>query len=153
MACGLYDNAVTLHSFVGLKSSRMDVDAVVKSIKGRETCYSRWQTTDVLIIDEVSQLSQRTFDHVNFIAQKIRGNNTKPLGGIQVIAVGDFRQLPPVSNDIDGGNYCFESPLWNIMFPHCIELTTVYCQNQKEFLEVLKQLLSGEVTKGNCNIY
>ena len=71
MACGLYDNASTLHSFVGLKSSRMNVDAVVKSIKSRHDCYSRWQTTDVLIIDEVSQLSRKTFDHINFIAQKV----------------------------------------------------------------------------------
>ncbi len=82
MACGLYDDALTLHSFVGLKSSRMDVDAVVKSIKGRQECYSRWQTTDVLIIDKISQLSRRTFDHVNIIAQKVRGIETKPFGGI-----------------------------------------------------------------------
>ena len=44
----------------------------------------------------------------------------KPSGGIQVIAIGKFKQIPPVSNDIDEGQYCFESPLWNIMFPHCI---------------------------------
>jgi hypothetical protein len=37
------------------------------------------------------------------IAQKVRGIETKPFGGIQVIAVGEFRQLPPVSNDIDKG--------------------------------------------------
>ena len=41
MTCGLYDDALTLHSFVGLKSSRMDVDVVVKSIIGRHECYSR----------------------------------------------------------------------------------------------------------------
>ena len=81
------------------------------------------------------------------IAQKVRGIETKPFGGIQVIAVGDFKQLPPVSNDIDEGQYRFESPLWNIMSPHCIELTTVYCQNQHAFIEVLKQLSSGEITE------
>ena len=121
------------------------VDAVVKSIKSRQDCYSRWQTTDVLIIDEVSQLSRRTFDHINFIAQKVRGIETKPFGGMQVIAVGDFKQL--VSSDIDEGQYCFESLLWNIMFPHCVELITVYRQNQLAFLEVLKQLSSGEITE------
>lgn len=147
MACSLYDNAITLHSFAGLKSSRMNVDAVIKLIKGREACLSRWQTTDVFIIDEISQMSQRTFEHVNLIAQKVRGIDTKPFGGIQVIAVGDFRQLLPVSNDIDNGQYCFESPLWNTMFPHCVELTSVYRQNQEEFVEVLNQLSSGEITE------
>ena len=52
---GLYDNALTVHSFVGSKSSRMDVEAVVQSIKDREECYNRWQTTNVLVIYEVSQ--------------------------------------------------------------------------------------------------
>lgn len=137
---------ITLHSFVGLKSSRVNVDAVVNSIKGREECYSRWLTTDVLIIDEISQLSRRTFEHINYVAQKVRGFEKKTFGGIQVIVAGDFRQLPPVSNDIDEGQYCFESPLWNIMFPHCVELTEVYRQSQKAFVEVLKQLSSGEVT-------
>ena len=33
------------------------------------------------------------------------------------------------------------------MFPHCIELATTYRQNQHEFLEVLKQLSSGEITE------
>ena len=67
-----YDNALTLHSFYGLRSSRMDVDAVVQSIKGcREECYNRSQTTNVLIIDEVSQSSRRTFIHVNLITQKV----------------------------------------------------------------------------------
>ena len=92
-------------------------------------------------------MSRRTFEHVNFIAQKIRGIDTKPFGGIQVIAVGDFRRLSTVSNDIDNGEYCFESPLWNTRFPHCVELATVYRQNQKEFVEVLNQLSSDEITE------
>ncbi|CAB4036725.1 ATP-dependent DNA helicase PIF1 [Paramuricea clavata] len=99
MACGLYDNAITLHSFVGL------------NLQG-----------------------------------KFGDSKKNPFGGIQVIVAGDFRQLPLVSNDIDEGQYCFESPLWNIMFPHCVELTEVYRQSQKAFVAVLKQLSSGEVT-------
>ena len=65
--------------------------------KSRQNCYSRWLTTDVFIIDEVSQLGRRAFDHINFIAQKVRGIETKPFGGIQVIAIGDFKQLSPLS--------------------------------------------------------
>jgi hypothetical protein len=33
------------------------------------------------------------------------------------------------------------------MFPHCIELATAYRRNQHEFLEVLKQLSSGEINE------
>ena len=55
IASGLYDNALTVHSFVGSKSSRMDVDVAVRSIKDREECYNGWQTANVLVIYEVSQ--------------------------------------------------------------------------------------------------
>ena len=36
------------------------------------------------------------------------------------------------------------------MFPHCIQVTTVYPQNQQ--LEVLKQLSSGEITKETATL-
>ena len=55
MACGLYENAITVHSFAGLKSSRMNANDVVKSIMGRDACLTLWKTADVVIIDEISK--------------------------------------------------------------------------------------------------
>ncbi|KAI5614793.1 hypothetical protein C0J50_11103, partial [Silurus asotus] len=52
--------------------------------------------TEILIIDEVSMVSKDLFAYVNWRFQQIKGSK-KPFGGISVLAVGDFYQLPPLS--------------------------------------------------------
>ena len=131
MACSLYDDAMTLHSFGGIQNSRMNVDSIVSSIMSRDTCKRRWLETDVLCIDEVSQLNAKNFELMNTLAQRVRGS-TKLLGGLQVICIGDFFQLPPIENDVDKGRYCFESILWQHVFNHSVVLETVYRQDPKE---------------------
>ena len=79
MACSLYDDAMTLHSFGGIQNSRMNVDSIVSSIMSRDTCKRRWLETDVLCIDEVSQLSAKNVELMNTLAQRVRGS-TKLLG-------------------------------------------------------------------------
>ena len=59
MACQLYDTVTTLHSFAGLINSRMNVDELIVSVRSRESCLARWNTIEILIIDEVSQLSRK----------------------------------------------------------------------------------------------
>ena len=88
MACSLYDDAMTLHSFAGIQNSRMNVDSLISSVMGRDACKLRWLETDVLCIDEVSQLSAKNFELMNVLAQQVRGS-TKLFGGIQVICIGD----------------------------------------------------------------
>ena len=51
--------------------------------------------TDVLIIDEISMMPAYYLDLVNKACQ-IAKRNDRPFGGIQVIFLGDFLQLPPV---------------------------------------------------------
>jgi ATP-dependent DNA helicase PIF1 len=52
-----------------------------------------------MLIDEVSMLSARTTDNLDFCLRRIRGFPTKPFGGLKIIFVGDFFQLPPVLKD------------------------------------------------------
>ncbi|XP_068069853.1 uncharacterized protein [Danio rerio] len=49
---------------------------------------------EILIIDEISMISKDFFAYINWRFQQIRGSK-KPFGGISVIVVGDFYQLPP----------------------------------------------------------
>ena len=101
-------------------------------------------------IDEMLQLSRKTFETINHIAQAVR-NGAKPFGGMQVITVGDFKQLPPVSNDLDKGDYCFESLLWKLMFSHNIQLSVVYRQEQKDFIDLLNEVAVGKMSEnGVC---
>ncbi len=50
---------------------------------------------EILIIDEVSMISKDLFAYINWRFQQIKGSK-KPFGGISVLAVGDFYQLPPL---------------------------------------------------------
>lgn len=51
--------------------------------------------TDVLIIDEISMVSPDLLDAIDILARYARRNN-EPFGGIQIVAIGDLFQLPPV---------------------------------------------------------
>ena len=51
--------------------------------------------TDGLIIDEISLVAPDLLDAIDILARMARRNNT-PFGGIQVVAIGDLFQLPPV---------------------------------------------------------
>ena len=82
-----------------------------------------WQSTDVLIIDEISMIDAQYFDQLEAVATEIRcffeiATSKAPkemvmkqlpaFGGIQVILCGDFLQLPPVAKPFKnehGGEY------------------------------------------------
>ncbi|KAF9876775.1 putative PIF1 [Colletotrichum karsti] len=67
---------------------------VFNKIRGKKV-RKRLLGTDVLIIDEISMVENLFFDRFSRYMCHAR-NNSSPLGGVQVIAVGDFCQLPPV---------------------------------------------------------
>jgi len=59
----------------------------------------RWSRHyEVLFVDEISMLSGEMLDTLNRIIQKLR-RSKEPFGGLQVVFVGDFAQLPPVPED------------------------------------------------------
>ena len=66
-----------------------------------------------MVVDEVSMMSKKLFEALDKIGRTIREIN-KPFGGIQLIFLGDFYQLPPVrkDHDMDTDKYCFESDIW-----------------------------------------
>lgn len=108
------------------------------------TC-SRIRGTKTLIIDEVSMLPGRTFKFIDFVCRMIR-NDDRPFGGIQVIAVGDFLQLPPVSKT---GIYdwAFQSDAWADADFCNVSLRTVHRQDAGELVDLLNQFREGRVTK------
>lgn len=61
---------------------------------------------DVLIIDEISMLPAYLLEKLDLTLKHAR-RNKKPFGGIQVVFIGDFLQLPPVSKSTDEVNTDF----------------------------------------------
>src|SRR5580765_28249 len=57
--------------------------------------FHRVKRCELLVIDEVSMLPGRQLDFVEFLFRRLRGRD-EPFGGCQLIATGDFLQLPRV---------------------------------------------------------
>ncbi|OSX68416.1 hypothetical protein BU14_2845s0001, partial [Porphyra umbilicalis] len=86
----------TLHAWAGVGLATHPVEALVRYM--RAPARARWRRTRVLLIDEVSMLSAAFLTTVADVgAGVLRDYTGAPFGGLQVIAVGDFLQLPPVA--------------------------------------------------------
>ena len=111
--------ATTIHKWGSLGLGTADENSVYKKIiKMRLT--NNYLNTEILVIDEISMMSEKIFELIDYLCKKIR-NNQLPFGGIQVVMSGDFYQLPPVSKDkniISESNFCFQSNLWNSTFDY-----------------------------------
>lgn len=82
----------------------------VKENLWKKNTKKRLKSTDVLIIDEISMVSSFHFDRMSRALAVVKQHNSPfsdPFGGCQVIAVGDFCQLPPI-NGLDYCNECGE---------------------------------------------
>ncbi|ETS84502.1 hypothetical protein PFICI_02527 [Pestalotiopsis fici W106-1] len=87
---------------------REPFEQVRKNLWKKKTA-KRLKSTDVLIIDEISMVSNFHFERMSRAFTEIKGyrnqENLEPFGGCQVIAVGDFCQLPPI-NGLEFCNDC-----------------------------------------------
>lgn len=154
-------NARTLHSWAGIGSTNIDFDTIVTRIKMNRYKRKNWMNVDVLIIDEVSMLSKSLFELLDQIGKQVRMTNSKyhaiagkPFGGIQLVACGDFFQLPPVptQGDPDSDKMCFESPLWDQTFDSQILLDKIFRQKNEEYLKILNEVRQGYITKSSVEI-
>jgi hypothetical protein len=81
---------------------------------------------------------------VSIVCKSIR-QSTEAFGGIQVIFVGDFFQLPPVTRHGDMMRYAFESRGWDDARPLICYLTDQYRQEDEMLLGLLKSIRKNEV--------
>ena len=81
---------------------------------------------------------------VNEVCQQVR-KNALPMGGIQVITLGDFYQLAPVPNKWikDPGLYCFQSTIWKQLIPHKLILQEVQRQHDPLFIKTVSETARG----------
>jgi len=111
----------TIHSFSGVGLGKGTPRQLLNFVKKSQSAIKRWQTTRVLVIDEVSMLDSELFEALEVIASFVRreGNAAgncrarAPFGGLQLILCGDFLQLPPVQGRGEAPKkFCFQSASW-----------------------------------------
>ena len=143
-------NGMTIHSWSGLGIKEVITDADVARIATRPYVVKRLLSAQVLIIDEVSMLNAQAINNLDKVLSSIRGGilsnfQGKPFGGIQVIFVGDFFQLPPVTKSGET-MFAFESKAWQSAELEICYLTEQYRQSDQLFLEILTAMRKGTIT-------
>jgi len=134
--------AKTFHSWAGIGLGKDSAEFIAKKMKSQAK--KRWKDTSTLIIDEVSMLTPDLLEMIDKLAKIVRGNN-KPMGGLQIVFVGDFLQLPPVARS---GNvkFAFESPVWWEIIKQTVQLKRVFRQKDPVFQGILDEARVGELS-------
>uniref|UniRef100_A0A669C7Z1 ATP-dependent DNA helicase n=1 Tax=Oreochromis niloticus TaxID=8128 RepID=A0A669C7Z1_ORENI len=101
---------------------------------------------EIIVIDEISMVSKPLFAYVDARLKQIKGTQ-RPFGGMSVLAVGDFYQLPPVRQSKP---LCVYDPeqidLWQEHF-QMITLTEIMRQKDDvAFAEMLNRIRIKEKT-------
>ena len=135
---------MTIHSWSGI-GARDEITAYdLDQITSREKTVKRVKRAQVLVIDEISMLSAHTLDSIGLVCRTIRENG-EPFGGLQVIFVGDFFQLPPIAKQGEVVRYAFESRAWEHARPLVCYLTEQYRQEDEMFLSLLRSIRKGHI--------
>ena len=111
----------------------------------RVAAFRRVARCECLVIDEISMLPGKVLDYLDFHCRQIRGNN-RPFGGIQLIAVGDFLQLPPVAQN-GAYDWAFMSSAWRAARFQNAYLTTIHRQDEPIFIEALNNFREGRISR------
>jgi ATP-dependent DNA helicase PIF1 len=113
--------------------------------RSRMAAFSRIRRAECLVIDEISMLPGRVLDFLDFHFRQLRGSE-RPFGGIQVVAVGDFLQLPPVAKS---GRYdwAFLAPSWQAAQFRPAYLTNIHRQDEPLFVEALNNFREGKISR------
>lgn len=147
---------MTIHSWSGIgiknKLTHYDLDKITAT----EYLAKRIRWTKVLIIDEVSMLAADTLQMVDQVCRAVK-QNEEPFGGIQVVLVGDFFQLPPIVKyqpqnnpvveqgmfdeitevEMPKSPFAYNAPVWEKARVLTCYLTEQHRQDDKDFLQVL----------------
>lgn len=150
---------LTIHSWSGIGIKRTLDEQDLDKIAQNERIAKRVLATQILIIDEVSMLGGETLLMVDAVCREIRKDH-RPFGGMQVVLVGDFFQLPPVSKESEWerqksgnlweearpGRFAFSGEAWARLDPLVCYLSEQHRQEDATFLAILTAIRHGEVS-------
>ena len=134
--------ARTIHSWSGIATGTRSVDDMFEFIrKCQPKVRDAWRSTNTLIIDEISMMSDEMFEKLDALGRRLRWKPNVPFGGIQIICLGDFYQLPPINT-----KFVFETALWEEIIDTIVVLDTIYRQKDPVFQKILNEVRIGKVS-------
>jgi len=144
---------MTIHRFCGMLlgpqpgQSNEDYYAVLRRDPRKSILagFNRVKRCEILVVDEISMLPGRQLDFVEYLFRRLRGSD-EPFGGVQVIVIGDFLQLPPVrTSDEAPYDWAFQSQAWEGAEFKTIILEKVRRQDEPCFVRALGNFRVGNV--------
>ena len=131
----------TIHSWAKVGCMDAPIEDIIEELKFSQYRI-KYMKNSILAIDEISMLSAYELEYLDEYFRLLRENDS-PFGGIQVLFIGDFLQLPPVATNQDlkysptRANFCFESPVWEKLDLQNVVLKKIYRQTDFEFARTL----------------
>ncbi|MBI5135516.1 AAA family ATPase [Candidatus Uhrbacteria bacterium] len=141
---------MTVHSWSGIGISKNLSNWDIDRIASNERVAKRIDRTRVLVIDEISMLDGAILGNVDRVCREVKRRD-EPFGGMQVLFVGDFFQLPPVSRPGEPlAQFAFESQAWAEVSPFVCYLEEHYRQEDQTLLSILSALRNNAITDAHC---
>lgn len=156
----------TFHSFFGLGIMDGGVEQVVARAVKFQGIVQRLKKTDLVLLDEISMIGSAEWMAAERIARIARKRPAEPWGGLRIVAIGDFAQLPPVvrapmrtmnqdpfSQDLFSQEvrepekpWCFTTDTWHKTEFDTVNLREVVRSNDSYWNEILNELRWGDFT-------
>ena len=111
------------------------------------------RTLDLLVIDEISMVRADLLDQIDAVL-RLHKDRHRPFGGVQLLMIGDLSQLAPVVKDSEWSllreyyhtPYFFGSHALQQTQHVTIELTHVYRQTDRTFVDILNEVRENRLT-------
>ncbi len=136
----------TFHSFFGLGIMDGGAARAVALALNNSRVRSRVRKAIAIVIDELSMMPGEALAAAEEIARSARKSD-EPWGGLRVIAVGDFAQLPPVVKYGQRRVWAFQNPVWEFSAFEPAILSTIMRQEDEGFLSILNNVRKGQCTE------
>lgn len=141
----------TIHSWSGIGARDVLDSYGLDAIASNEKTVRRVKKAQVLVIDEISMLDGRVLDMVETVCRTIKQKG-EAFGGMQIILVGDFFQLPPIAGRGEMSRFAFESRAWETAKFLTCYLTEQHRQEDEMLLGLLSAIRKNDVDESHYTL-
>jgi len=153
-------NGVTIHSFFGFDT--LPYIPGQYPFRDQTVDFSKARTIkaiQTIIIDEISMVRADLLDRIDAALRIVRKNDLT-FGGVQMVMIGDPKQLPPVTEGSDikviqsnySSPYFFDSKVLSRNNYRFIEFTKGYRQNDDAFLSLLNRVRDNSLLDNDIEL-